>query len=739
MTGWTGLVRPFFSGDTMEAEKTKTEWAKFWSGMGFSVVPVHYVKKDGSCSCRMGKDCPSPGKHPAPNRWKAYQERKADEHTLEMWFDGRFKDYNLGVVTGKISGNVFVVDVDIGEGKPGPDTLDDLQMANDDLPVTLEQITGSGGRHYFYRAPDNVEIITGKNTLGDGVDTRGEGGFVVVAPSNHKSGNEYVVHPMHQDIEESPVWLENLTRIDSHRIDGGSTIQSLTKDRWGDLVDGREGYMVQLLLGTIRTWWAQKGVLPSVDELVEDAWPTFQNKARARGSDLATDGRGIDLFKYKANYQLKRAKNNELRILHGIEPGSEEPKGMESDVVQLPEVGTDAVQSPEQRRFRISDWGMDRYSGEAPEQEWLIENILPRRVPGLIAAIGGLGKSFILLDLAMKVAGGDQGMHRETALGGPVVHNGKVVFLGAEDSASSMHRRISNISGPNLRDRAMGNLFVVPMPDAGGPIAFIQNVMGQYSVTPAFADIRQQLMDIGEMALIIVDPFQAFAHADINTDPAAAQFWWTLMSELCVATGANVLIAHHMRKEGTFSIKKSMQAREAIRGTTALVDGARWVYGLWQMPENDEVVVAQRMDFEAGVGNCVMGGIVKVNDAADNSPRAFIRDESGLLIDRTMEVDGILEASAKLDRSQTHAIFHEINKRWHTDEPFSIATNTTRSLQAWMISEYGMPKRSARGYIQAWTDQKFIENAIHDAKKKSKGVKVIRTPDEPHSWGSRND
>ena len=219
---------------------------------------------------------------------------------------------------------------------------------------------------------------------------------------------------------------------------------------------------------------------------------------------------------------------------------------------------------PEQRSLRISDWGMNRYSGEAPDQEWLIENILPRRVPGLVAAVGGLGKSFILLDLAMKVAGGDQGMHQETALGGHIVHNGKVVFLGAEDSANSMHRRIANISGPNLRERAAGNLFVVPMPDAGGPMPFIQNIMGQYSITPEFESIRQQLMDMGDIALVIIDPLQAFAAADINTDPAAAQYWWSLMSELCVAAGANVLIAHHMRKEGTFSIKKSVQARKRL-------------------------------------------------------------------------------------------------------------------------------------------------------------------------------
>ncbi|MGB1189891.1 MAG: AAA family ATPase [Pseudomonadales bacterium] len=722
-------------------KKTKTEWAKYWSSLGFSVVPVHYVKEDGSCSCAMGKDCPSPGKHPAPSRWKKYQETKADDHTLEMWFDGRFEKYNLGVVTGKVSGNVFVVDVDIGEGKPGPDTIDDLQMAHDDLPETLAQVTGSGGMHFFYRAPENIEILTGKNTLGDGVDTRGEGGFVVVAPSNHKSGNHYKVQP--EAIVESPEWLREMSKIGSASSGGmnGSSIQGTQTDRWGDLVDGREGYMVQLLLGTIRTFWAQKGVLPTTDELVEEAWPTFEAKARARGSDLASDGRGIDLFRYKADYQLKRARNNELRILHNVKPGSETPPQTTLSS-QRHDQGTVsggiAGSPPEQRSLRISDWGMNRYSGEAPEQEWLIENILPRRVPGLVAAVGGLGKSFILLDLAMKVAGGDQGMHKETALGGQIVHNGKVVFLGAEDSANSMHRRISNISGPNLRERAAGNLFVVPMPDAGGPMPFIQNVMGQYSITPEFESIRQQLMDMGDIALVIIDPLQAFAAADINTDPAAAQFWWSLMGELCVAAGANVLIAHHMRKEGTFSIKKSVQAREAIRGTTALVDGARWVYGLWQMPESDELVVASKMGFEAGTGNCVMGGIVKVNDAADNSTRAFVRGESGLLIDKTFEVDGILEASAKLDKLQTRTIFEEINRRWGTDEPFAMATNTPRSLQTWMMSEYGMPRRAARGYVLAWSEQGYIESTTHDAKTKTKGIRVIRQPDAP-SWGSSND
>jgi hypothetical protein len=274
--------------------------------------------------------------------------------------------------------------------------------------------------------------------------------------------------------------------------------------------------------------------------------------------------------------------------------------------------------------------------------------------------------------------------------------------------------------------RAAGNLFVVPLPDAGGPVPLIQNVMGQYAITPQYLELRRQLQEMGDIALVVIDPLQAFAHADINTDPAAGQFWWTVMAELCVSVNANVIIAHHMRKEGTFAIKKSSQAREAIRGTTALVDGARWVYSLWAMPEQDEIIIAQKMSFESGVGNCVMGGVVKINDKADKGTRTYVRAEDGLLIDKTSEVSQILDASLKLTRMQTDAIFHEINTRWHSDDPFSMAVNTGRSVQKYISAEYAMPKHAAKFHVEAWVEQGMLENAIHNKVTKAKGIKVLR-------------
>ena len=75
---------------------------------------------------------------------------------------------------------------------------------------------------------------------------------------------------------------------------------------------------------------------------------------------------------------------------------------------------------------------------------------------------------------------------------------------------------------------------------------------------------------------------------------------------------------------------------------------------------------------------------------------------------------------------QTDAIFHEINTRWHSDDPFSMAVNTGRSVQKYISAEYAMPKHAAKFHVEAWVEQKMLENAIHNKVTKAKGIKVLR-------------
>ena len=137
----------------MTTTTTLLEVARRYFELGLQVIPCHTVE-DGICTCRAGKDCVSPGKHPAIP-WQRFQKHKIDEAQLDIWFGegAMYSNKNIGIVTGSISGNVFVVDVDIGQGKLGDESLEELQLANDDLPITLESKTGGGGRQFFFRAP----------------------------------------------------------------------------------------------------------------------------------------------------------------------------------------------------------------------------------------------------------------------------------------------------------------------------------------------------------------------------------------------------------------------------------------------------------------------------------------------------------------------------------------------------------------------------------------------------------
>ena len=82
------------------------------------------------------------------------------------------------------------------------------------LPETVEVITGNGGRHVYFKLPDFDEAPSIKNTagkLGQGLDTRGDGGYVVAPPSIHPSGKAYYWSvDLGSEFAAAPVWLIGL-------------------------------------------------------------------------------------------------------------------------------------------------------------------------------------------------------------------------------------------------------------------------------------------------------------------------------------------------------------------------------------------------------------------------------------------------------------------------------------------------------------------------------------------------
>jgi hypothetical protein len=123
--------------------------------------------------------------------------------TAEPWANGI--EHNIGIVTGSTS-NLVVIDVDEG----GEETLAQLQQENGALPSTAEVRT-KRGRHLYFKHPGIKIRNDVKKRLGPGLDVRGDGGFVVAAPSLHVSGARYEwvegAAPWERQLADMPDWL----------------------------------------------------------------------------------------------------------------------------------------------------------------------------------------------------------------------------------------------------------------------------------------------------------------------------------------------------------------------------------------------------------------------------------------------------------------------------------------------------------------------------------------------------
>lgn len=181
---------------TSEQEESLHEVALAAHRVGISVFPV---KEDGS-------------KAPdgVGSSWEPYEPTRLDQ--IDLWFKNSNRS-GLAVKCGRVSGDIEVLDV---EGKAVEEGVWDefkkaLKAAG--LGLLLKRITNgygertpTGGYHVLYRCPvprsgklaGRSATLTEKERSSQQVytlmETKGEGGYVIVAPSNgsvHPSGNSW--------------------------------------------------------------------------------------------------------------------------------------------------------------------------------------------------------------------------------------------------------------------------------------------------------------------------------------------------------------------------------------------------------------------------------------------------------------------------------------------------------------------------------------------------------------------
>jgi hypothetical protein len=335
---------------------TPAEWARMYRSCGLQIVPCRTPSEGGNW------------KRPALANWITLQEEMVPDATFERWYSKGGEHYqrrNMGLLTGRASGNVWVLDLD--EYKPG--ALDwwrgVLAVHNNGIePETWQQTTGGGGRQILFVAPKDFTVPTNKTSIG--VDIRGQGGFAVLPPSMHSSGKEYAwkpgCAPWEVDVADAPQWLLDAIVELIARHGGKEATLPLQApvpgvvtptppsemDAFGLRVDGRDHYMRDLVWAAVVNWHRECPIEPTRAESIkrmDEAYAGYLRNTKSRLSGpnevmLEQEGRGYSAFQDKWHYAMKQWAGDvalalwaplhpQIRILHRgtrrlrqIEPGA---------------------------------------------------------------------------------------------------------------------------------------------------------------------------------------------------------------------------------------------------------------------------------------------------------------------------------------------------------------------------------------------------------------------------------
>lgn len=388
----------------------------------------------------------------------------------------------------------------------------------------------------------------------------------------------------------------------------------------------------------------------------------------------------------------------------------------------------------------ITDWTTDRYMEAPKPRTFLVNEVFPLGAYSVVAAEGDTGKGMMLVDLALKVAGGQPHIvNHPMSFGCSVSRFGRAVIFSAEDSWEELLRRVAVLDpDKKLRYCAKDRLMLVPLPDMGGVQPLVQRTAKGIDVTDEFARIRDQVTALDDLALVVFDPMVSFVQADLNKDSAAAAFVSAQFAQLAAATGASVIAANHMAK---LSFKEAVrtpeQARKLIRGTSAIVDGARAAYALWREEEGESKRILKALeeptDGDRWRNRVVKGALVKSNGPGDRTVRTYIRDlATGLLIDRTAPVGQIVHQQ---DDELAYLLVRSVQMAAEKGFPFQLSGGSGIFEKRERLHPLLLKNKVSRDKLRALASAALAAKQIVHCRHSGTADKWLDVPDGPFSRG----
>lgn len=232
--------------------------------------------------------------------------------------------------------------------------------------------------------------------------------------------------------------------------------------------------------------------------------------------------------------------------------------------------------------------GAEWFEEEPPPRRYLLKRGgfgVPRGVVGLLTGPGGLGKTQLMVELALAVATGRPWLGA-FEIGTP----GNVLLALAEEDINEVRRRLYHAArGLNLTadERELAGWRIHPLAFAGRDAAIVRrDRRGEMRRTDLFHDLAGRFLHpfavgdntAGGFALCVLDPLSRWCPG-AESDNACASSAIDALATLTqfkhpdAADGPTVIMVHHSSKASRAGAKANVSS---ARGASALYDGVRF-------------------------------------------------------------------------------------------------------------------------------------------------------------------
>ena len=121
-----------------------------------------------------------------------FKDATRNAKTIRDWWT-KYPRALIGMPTGKVTHTLVLdVDNDKAKGLDGSAALAVVEKENGRLPSTVESMTPRGGRHLIFQHPGSkFDVPNSVSKVGPGLDIRGDGGYIILPPSQLPDGRCY--------------------------------------------------------------------------------------------------------------------------------------------------------------------------------------------------------------------------------------------------------------------------------------------------------------------------------------------------------------------------------------------------------------------------------------------------------------------------------------------------------------------------------------------------------------------